>query len=104
MVKNKVENVLVSKGQSNGLIEPQGCVQIPTHMEEMEEIQKTNAKPSYIVNYLMYAENFAKDHFAQDKLEKLQHYAFKDADLSEVNDKDEKSKCVINRMIRDYGD
>jgi hypothetical protein len=85
MVKNKVENVSITKGQSNDLIEPYGCVQIPTHNEEMEEVRKVNAR----VNYLMYAENFAKDHFIQDKLKKLQHYQFNESDFLPI-DKDNK--------------
>ena len=83
--KNKVESISVTKGEGHpGLVEPDGCIIIPTHAEEKEEIRKTTIKPSYLVNYLMYAENYAKAHFTQEKIKKLQHYHFKEADFTKI--------------------
>ena len=86
--KHKIESVQITKGEGHpGLIEPDGCVQIPTHSEEKEEIKKNSVKPGYLVNYLMYAENFAKAHFTQAKINKLQHYKFKESDFLDINGK-----------------
>jgi hypothetical protein len=85
--KNKVESIPVTKGEGHsGLIEPDGCIIIPTHKAEMEEIKKTNVKPVHLVNYLMYAENYANAHFTQDKIKKLQHYKFKESDFTKIKE------------------
>ena len=103
--KHKVESISVTKGEGHpGLVEPDGCIIIPTHAEEKEEIKKTNIKPSYLVNYLMYAENYAKAHFTQEKIKKLQHYHFKEADFTSIiktEDKKEEKKENVKGKAED---
>ena len=38
MVKTKVEDVQIANGQNAGLVEPTGCVKIPTHAQLEREI------------------------------------------------------------------
>ena len=52
MVKTKEEDTQMSTRYTNGLVEPMGCVKIPTDAEEQEELLKTNEKVSCIQDYL----------------------------------------------------
>ena len=60
MVKTKVEDVQITKGQNAGLVEPTGCVKIPTHAQLQKELLQKNEKYDYNQDYLKHAENFAK--------------------------------------------